>query len=372
MVNIIIVGGIRTHYIKINAIQKVLALYPEILDSVNIIYVDAAQHYDYSLTMFKHELGLHFDYQLEHTTKDPFLRYASIFVESGKIFEKIQKEMDVDYVVVMGDVATTLMTAMSATMKGLKVVHIESGVRVGRGNGTEEYYRTAVDHISTLCFASTVEDYNNLLSEGFGERAFLSGDIIFDYIKQCNPSTDRQYFIYGDGNQEKCFDCYKSEYILVSLHHVENLNYNTLQNVFTVVHETGYRSIFIAHPRVKRLLIELGINTYDTIIADYIPYLENLIAIAHSRYIITDSGGIQREAYYYNKRCIVRSDLTIWKPLITCGSNTISSGDIDCLRDKTRWAEQNCLCRLNPINVFGSGNAISIIVNTLLNRITNV
>lgn len=366
MKNIVIVGGIRTHYIKINAIQKVLKLYPHITKQVNIIYVDAAQHYDFALTGFKQELGVEFDYVLEHDTKDPFDRVASIFKKMGALFDEIQQKTKIDYVIVMGDVATTVTVALSAVMKLLPVVHIEGGVRVARGNGPEEYYRTAADHVSSLCFASTPSDLVNLQNEGFAERVIFSGDIIYDYIKHYNPTTDKKTFNYGVDDKLVSFDCSKDDYVLFSLHHVENLDFDTLQNTFTAVHETGRRSIFIAHPRVKRLLKELNVNTYNSVIADFVPYLDNLIAIAHCCYALTDSGGIQRETLFFGKRSIVRSDLTIWRPIVDKGINLVCSGEMSSLKNAINTVEHDLHTNFNSEEIFGDGNAVKTIFETLI------
>ena len=366
MINIVVVGGIRTHYIKINAIQKVLKLYPEITKKVNIIYVDVAQHYDYSLTSFKDELGLSFDFVLNHDTKEPFERAASIFIKIGKIFDEITQKNKIDYVVVMGDVATTMIVAMASIMKNLKVAHIESGVRIARGNGTEEYYRTAVDHIASLCFASTQSDYLNLQKEAFINRAVFSGDIIYDFIKCCRPIINKTQFYYGVADKLISFDCSISDYILSSLHHVENLNFENLQNVFTAINETGSRSIFIAHPRVKRCIEEMKVNTYDSIIADYIPYLDNLIAISNCKFALTDSGGIQRETFYFGKRCIVRSDLTVWKPIVDKGINITCDSDLDSLRNAIAYIENDLNKTYDCQEIFGNGTAVKTIFETII------
>lgn len=366
MINVVVVGGIRTHYIKINAVQKALKQLPEITDRVNVIYVDAAQHYDVALTGFKQELGLSFNYVLEHETKESFERAVSIFAQIGRLFDKIQKEQKIDFVVVMGDVATTMVVAMAAVMKQIKVAHIEAGVRVARGNGQEEYYRTVADHVSSLCFASTQNDYDNLLREAFGHRAIFSGDIIYDYIKNYRPIVNKNLFHYGVGDKLFSFDCEQNDYVLVSLHHIENLNFDCLQNTFTAIHETGHRSIFIAHPRVKRLVKELGIETYHTVIADFIPYLDNLIAIANCRYALTDSGGIQRETFYFGKRCIVRSDLTVWKPIVEKGVNITCAGDLWSLRRAIATVEENLDMKYDGTDIFGNGNAVKTVFENIV------
>lgn len=366
-ITLVIVGGIRTHYIKINAIQKVLnRLDVDLTSKFKIIYVDAAQHYDQALTGFIDELKIHFDYRLHHDTKESFRILSSMFEKLGNTFDLISSNTKVDYVIVMGDVATTAVAALVAIAKRIKLIHIESGTRIGRGNGNEEYYRIMADNLSTICFASTQMDYKNLIAEGFENRAYFSGDVIYDYIKNEFTNLNANDFSYFVLGVKKQFFYQNSDYVLASLHHAENLEYDTLQNLFFALEEFGKRSIFIAHPQVLRLIKDLSVNTFSTIVADGIPYLDNLCAIGNCRFVITDSGGIQREAYYFNKRCIVRSDLTIWKPIVEIGSNITAGKTTQELMNAILWAE-NCRNEYFPYNnCFGDGKALRYILERIL------
>ncbi len=366
-ITLVIVGGIRTHYIKINAIQKVIKnLDINTTKKFEFIFIDVAQHYDKTLTGFIDELDIHFDYRLQHESTDSFKRLSSIFTKLGSTLDEISLKRKIDYIIVMGDVATTAITSLVAIAKQIKLIHIEGGVRIGRGNGTEEYFRTAADHLSTICFAATKMDYDNLINEGLGKRASFSGDIIYDYIKLIKQDFSLKQFMYFTESGIESFLCDKSDYILTSLHHIENLDKNVLQSLFCAIEEFGIRSIFIAHPRVYRLIIENNINTYSTIIAKGVPYLENLRAIKQCRFVITDSGGIQREAYYFNKRCIVRSDLTIWRPIVEIGSNITVGKDKNELVNAMKWAEKNHNAVIPYDNCFGEGDAVKSILKKIL------
>lgn len=366
-ITLVIIGGIRTHYIKINAIQKVISnLSSDLVNKFDITYIDAAQHYDVALTGFVDELNIHFDYRLYHESKDSFQRLSSMFEKLGSILDKISTVKNIDYVITMGDVSTTAIASLVAITKQIKLIHIESGARIGRGNGSEEYFRTAADHLSSICFASTQMDFENLLSEGFKNRACFSGDVIYDYIRLKIKDIDSKYFSYYISNEQNQFSCENPDYILASLHHAENLEGNTLQNLFSAIEQLGIRSIFIAHPRILKIIKNYDINTFSTIIVDRIPYLDNLCAIKNCRYIITDSGGIQREAYYFNKRCVVRSDLTVWRPIIEIGSNITVGKEKQELIDAMQWAEKNQNVTFLYNNCFGDGKAVKTILERIL------
>lgn len=358
MITVVFIGGIRTHYIKINAIQNALStLDPCIKNNFNFIFIDSGQHYDIPLNGFKSELGLHFDYTLTHNNKEPYNIACDIMQQLGDIFNQIQIKTKIDYVAVMGDVTTTIVSALAAVLKGIKVLHIESGARVKRGIGGEEYYRTATDHLASICFASTKKDLKNLISEGLGDHSFFVGDVMYDYMKDIANIECNRFLYFQNGTRAE-FDCSSHDYVLSSLHHAENLTPEYLSLFFNVLNCERIRSIFIAHPRVMKILENNKINTYDTVIADYIPYKENLKAISNSRFIITDSGGIQREAYYLNIRCIVRSDMNIWQDLVECGSNYVAKQDRYSLIQAIKWASQNAAVRLPYCGCFGDGNSV--------------
>lgn len=367
-IRVVVVGGIRTHYIKIHAIQQAFCSMPDELKTrFDVIYVNVGQHYDYALTCHIQSLGVQFDYALQHESKESYDILASIFKRFGELLDDVTDSGKVDYVVVMGDVATTAVVALVAIAKSIKVVHIEGGCRIGRGNGNEEYYRTIADHCSTLCFASARGDYDNLITEGFGSRAHYSGDIMYDYVKNHFQNETFTNFNYIVGNSHKSFTIDKP-FVLSSLHHVENIEVGLLRDVFSVLGEIQYNSIFIAHPRVKKFIADNAIDTKQTLVVDAIDYLENLKAIRSCAFCLTDSGGIQREAYYLNKRCIVRSDLTVWKSIVETGSNIVIGKTAAELKRGLQWAEENKSTNYKYNGCFGDGRAVQTIFETILNH----
>ena len=255
-IRLVFVGGIRTHYIKINAIQKAInRLDSSFKSNFEFIYINTAQHYDHALVNFIDELNIHFDYTLNHDSREPFIILSSIFSQLGTIFDTISKSTPIDYVVIMGDVSSTAVAALVATIKKIRLIHIEAGIRTNALGipGNEEKYRIITDMLSSFCFASTLEDYNNLLNENI-PNSYFSGDIVYDFIKHYT-SNDKQkksfnYYI----NCELHSFSSKEPYILCSLHHEENIVKENLQNLFNILKGQEYRSIFIAHPRIKKYI----------------------------------------------------------------------------------------------------------------------
>lgn len=366
MITVVFIGGIRTHYIKINAIQYAInRLDASIRENFNFIFIDTGQHFDVALNGFKKELNLQFDYTLTHDNKESYEIACDIMNQLGAVFDDIQRKTKIDYVAVMGDVTTTIISTLSSVLKGIKVIHIESGARVKKGVGVEEYYRIATDHMASLCFASTETDYNNLVKEGLKSQSYFVGDVLYDYMKDISYENSNSFFYYKNRSIKR-YDCSSHDYVLSSLHHSDNFTPDYLSQFFEILHDANINCLFIAHPKVLKILHEKKINLYDATVADYIPYKENLKAIANSKFIITDSGGIQREAYYLNKRCIVRSDMNIWKDLITCGSNAVASQEKNSLIQAINWARTNSETKFSYSGCFGEGDAIKKMLNILL------
>ena len=365
-IRVLVIGGIRTHYIKINAIQRMFEGFSkEFRNQFEVIYVNAAQHYDYALTCHIEELGVRFDYNISQPSKNSYDILSTMFTELGKLIDGFSNAAKIDYVIVMGDVATTAVSALVAAIKHIKVVHIEAGVRIKYGDGNEEYYRTVSDHSSSLCFAATLSDYNNLVKENFGARAIYSGDIIYDFVKDYYSVYQPKEFSYILNNKKYEY-ALQGEYVLASLHHVENINKETISGLFYALHDKGYHSIFIAHPRIKQFIEYNQIETYGALIVDAIPYLDNLRAIKYCKFCITDSGGIQREAYYANKRCIVRSETIIWKSILETGNNLVCGASVKDMMSALKWAEENADKNIPYNGCFGSGNAVKIIFEKIL------
>lgn len=365
-IRIVVIGGIRTHFIKINAIQKMFESFePEFKGKFDVIYINAAQHYDHALTCHIGELGVKFDYTLKHPSTDSFDILANMFSSLGTVIDEISKSGPVNYAIVMGDVATTAVAALAMLAKGIRVIHIEAGLRVKRGNGNEEYYRTISDYTSDICFAATKEDYANLINENYLGRAVFSGDIIYDFVKKYIPTVRDCTFDYIIGNEKNRYE-HSRPYVLASLHHVENIERATISGLFAALKELDYDSIFIAHPRIRKFLADNSINIYGALIVDAIPYLDNLRAIKGCEFCITDSGGIQREAYYMNKRCVVRSDLTVWPTIVRVGSNIVCGQGKEAMLSALEWAKSNAKRDIPYDGCFGDGTAVRKIFESIM------
>lgn len=365
-INLVIVGGIRTHYIKIHAFQQMLAVLDKnLVSNFNYIYIDAGQHYDDILSNdFIRELDIQFQYRINYKDKKEGYLWGRMLQELSELYDEINFNWPIGYILVFGDVITTAIASLAAIFKHYKIVHIESGVRVKHSNTVEEKCRIMVDHLSTIRFTSNIGDLEHLVAEGIGKNSFFSGDIIYDYIKNIGIISHRRRIIYKVEAQDLEFDL-EQNYVLISIHHAENQNVDILRNVFEIFSKTTYKAFFILHPVIRRLIEENQLKADNIVLADHIDYKSNLLVIQNAKYILTDSGGIQREAFYLNKRCIVCSTLTVWETILGTGNNMVVENSVQDILKGIEWAENNesIDCKYNYM--FGDGNAVHNILRLI-------
>jgi UDP-N-acetylglucosamine 2-epimerase len=257
---------------------------------------------------------------------------GNMFIKLSKLLDELNPKPE--WIIVMGDATTTFVGAVVAVRKGYPVVHIEAGVRSGSLSSIEEMHRRIVSHIAEVHFCTSQNCVENLKLENITQNVFWSGDIAHDFI------VDKA------NNNINLPDIPENGYILVTMHKPINVESpEIITNLISVLSEYQRKSIFVVHPRTKKTLSMLGfdgqINNVNIIEA--LPYLQMLSAIKRCSFIITDSGGLQREAYYLKKRCLVRRDSVGWTNFIDAGIHHLIAGDQDNIKSGLEWAEKSLL-----------------------------
>lgn len=328
---IAIVGGVRPQFIKMAALDWAIKKYNPLSSNKFIpYYINTGQHYDDLLSSkVIRELGLHIDFSFKYSNNDPIAIMGDMFVQLSKTLDEIKPK--VQWVVVMGDATTTFVGAVIGARKGYPVVHIEAGVRSGHLVSIEEMHRRIVSHISSVHFCTSRNGAKNLEKENINQNVFWSGDIAHDFILSCAKEYKDLLTAIGQ------------DYIVVTLHKPTNLDTpETIKNIINVLSTYPRRSIFIAHPRTKEILVRLGItdSVGNITVLDSLPYYEMLAAIEKCAFIITDSGGLQREAYYLKKRCLVRRDSVGWTNFIDAGIHHLIDREKSDIVLGLDWAEK--------------------------------
>lgn len=310
---IVVIVGARPQFIKLSALSAKLSEY------FDEVIIHTGQHYDDSMSsIFFDELNI------QKPKYNLGIGSGRQGLQTAKMLESIEeiliKETPVA-VVVFGDTNSTLAGALAASKLGISIIHIEAGLRSFNREMPEEINRVVTDHVSDLLLAPTKLAMTNLKTEGLISKSVLSGDIMVDstFYNQ-KKALERSEIINQMG-------LVSSEYYLATLHRPYNVDdpekLNQLLNEFNLLNKTV---VFPIHPRTKNVISQNGIKIGSNIkIIEPQGFLDFLCLLSHCNKIITDSGGIQKEAYILKKPCITLRTETEWVETVEAGWNYLLS-----------------------------------------------
>ena len=314
-------------------------------ESIDEILVHSGQHYDLNMS------GIFFE-SLKIKKPDYFLNVGSGAhgEMTGKImidFEKVVIKEKPDIVIVYGDTNTTLAGAIVAAKLKIPVAHIEAGVRMKPKTMPEEINRVLTDRISSLLFTSSQLCVKSLEVENIKDGVYFVGDTMYDLYLKMEKKFDEINLLEEYGLKE-------NQFVLATIHRDYNTdnekNFRDIINGLNII-ANDIDLIFPIHPRTKKRIKQLGLKTRFKMI-DPIGYLQLQSLVRKSKFIITDSGGLQKESYFGSKRAVVVMPDTGWRELVQSGWNVLSSPD---------KIPQNC-AKMNddvryPKNIYGDGRS---------------
>jgi len=289
---------------------------------------------------------------------------------SYQIAETIQKlakvlpELKPHVVLVPGDTNSALAAALSAIKGGVHVAHFESGARCYDMSMAEEINRRIVDHISFMLFAVSENCVENLKKESVLGKIFLTGDTMYDVFLREHAGIQNSKIIDKTN--------VKDEYCVLTLHRAENVdNVRKFKDILTTVNKVmNQKVIFPIHPRTKSVLNKSMLNFGNIITIDPLPYHDMMRLIQGSSFVLTDSGGLQKEALWCKTPCITLRERTEWVETINLGVNFIAGTtdkNISVAIQKLLENYSEIKKRFNKIeNPYGDGNASKKITNFLL------
>jgi UDP-GlcNAc3NAcA epimerase len=273
---------------------------------------------------------------------------------TGAMLAGIEKEIlarKPDCVLVYGDTNSTLAGALAAAKLHVPVAHVEAGLRSFNRRMPEEINRVLVDHVAKTLFCPSQTGRANLAAEGITSGVHVVGDVMYDAVlhyraKAIRPETNRPF-------------------ALATLHRAENTdNPERLGAILTALAEAPLPIILPLHPRTRKLLDRHPIVAGGAIeFMEPLSYLAMLGYLERAAFVVTDSGGVQKEAYFLGKRCITVRDETEWTELVACGANRVVGADPAAIRDSFSWAVTP-LCEAPEL--YGQGDAGTRIVRHLL------
>jgi len=312
-IKVVSVVGARPQFIKLAPMAKAFG------KKARHIIIHSGQHYNYEMSQaFFDQLSI----------PDPDINLGvgsgSHGRQTGKILEKCEKALlsiRPDMVLVYGDTNTTLAAALAAAKLAIPVGHIEAGLRSFRKAMPEEINRVMADHISDLLFYPTPTARRNLKSEGITRGLVRSGDVMYEILDSFRDKIKKRK------EALKQFGLSSGEYLLVTLHRAENADdRNRMEKFVDILEGIKMPKLFLAHPRTIKNLKRFGLSGKIKKVGDLIfgppqPYLETLALISHAAAVMTDSGGIQKEAYFLGKGCLTLRQETEWVETVSAGSN---------------------------------------------------
>ena len=359
-VSIVVVAGIRPQFIKVAALQSGIQKWNENSSiQIDATYVNVQQHYDDELAgSIVRELGIHFDHVCTYQSYRFAGMLADMIVHVTDAIRRVAEGTSVDWVVVIGDANTTLAGAIAAMKLSYPLIHIEAGVRTGDMRSPEEVNRIVVDHLANCHFVSSKDDVYNLAREGIGDHVIWTGDILYDFVKHRAAKLPVGYGPYAD-----------DEYVLASIHRQENLDSaETMRNIMRALSNHPRHVLFVTHPRTRKRLLDLQISEFDNIrFLSALTHDQMISAIKGCAFVITDSGGLQREAYYLGKRALIRQDVPFWPCLTRAGAHKAIGVQLDQIQQGLSWIEGALkTLRYPSIADLGDGNAVTSVLQSIV------
>ncbi len=353
---ILTVIGARPQFVKAAAVSREFRKHKGIKETI----VHTGQHFDKSMSdVFFEEMDIPKpDFNLN-------IHGLSHGAMTGQMMEKLDTiliNVRPDFVLVYGDTNSTLAGALCASKLHFKVAHVEAGLRSFNMLMPEEINRIIVDRISNILFCPTDTAVINLKEENFfsfGTKIVKTGDVMYDAALFYAQKSAKKSLIVIDRALRA------NDFVLATIHRAENTDDNIrLSSIVRALNKIAekQRVILPLHPRTKKIIQQNGLSLKFDVI-DPVGYFDMLELLKNCAVVMTDSGGVQKEAYFFKKPCITLRDETEWTELVEEGFNEVVGSDHDKIIDAyNRIPERKCDY---DKKLYGNGNASALIAEAL-------
>ncbi len=344
--------GARPQFIKASPLSEALR------ESFEEVIIHTGQHYSYSMSdIFFKELNM------QKPNYNLAIGSSSHGEQTGAMLKSIEKVLlaeSPDFVLVYGDTNSTLSGALAAAKLHIPVIHIEAGLRSFNKKMPEEINRILTDHMSEFLFVPSKISVDNLNNEGITSGIFEVGDIMYDAILNAKVRALENSVILNELNLTQ------SNYILATIHRAENTDdYFKLQNIFTSFANINNNIVIPLHPRTKKMMERFNLEFSENVKAiEPLGYLDMINLMQNSFCVITDSGGIQKEAYYLKTPCVTLREETEWTETIDVGWNSLVEIQSEKIVEAVK--RSNYVRTLNHPDLYGKGDTAKKIKSILL------
>ena len=352
MLKILTVVGARPQFIKAASISREISKYSDIKE----VIVHTGQHFDNNMSdIFFDEM------KIPKPNYNLNINGLSHGAMTGQMLEKIEVVLyseKPDVVLVYGDTNSTIAGALAAAKLHIKVAHIEAGLRSYNNFMPEEINRILTDRISNILFCPTETAILNLSKEGFGNsdcNIVKSGDVMLDTA-----------LFYSEFESKPLFQL-PEKFILATIHRAENtgklVNLKSIISALEEINES-ISVILPLHPGTRNIIHTEKINTGNILIVEPVGYFQIVYLLRRAQMILTDSGGMQKEAFFFKKNCITLRQETEWVELVENNFNKLAGSDKKLILDVF---ENHRFNKDFDINLYGNGEASKLIVEYLKN-----
>ena len=357
MIKIVTIIGARPQFIKAAAVSRVIR--DQYADSIEEVLVHTGQHYDENMSqIFFDELDI------PHPRFNLKVSGGSHGSMTGRMLEAIETVLlaeKPDWVLIYGDTNSTLAGAIAAAKLHIPVAHVEAGLRSFNMRMPEEINRILADRVSTLLFCPTGTAVNNLALEGIKAGVSLVGDVMYDV------SLHYRGLALERSNALERFHLKEREYILATCHRAENTDDPArLRSIGLALADLAVQQpvVLPVHPRTAKILQDQGLTTImkNVKFVEPLSFLDMIRLEQSARVIVTDSGGVQKEAFFYNTPCVTMRDETEWSETVDLGWNSLVGASRSAIVDK---ASRPTLPAAPSVNPYGNGKASEKIIEAM-------
>ncbi|WP_461206453.1 non-hydrolyzing UDP-N-acetylglucosamine 2-epimerase [Clostridium sp. DL1XJH146] len=346
---ILTIVGARPQFIKAAAVSNVIR------EQHDEILVHTGQHYDDNMSrVFFEELGIPKpDYNLAIGSGNHGKQTGEMLIKLEEIYLKEKP----DFVLVYGDTNSTLAGALCASKLLIPLAHIEAGLRSFNMTMPEEQNRILTDHLSNILFVPTSSAEENLKKEGIDKKVYNVGDVMYDAVLNFKELSKQKSSVI------KKLDLKGKEFILTTIHRAENTNsIERLKNIIEALNESDKNIVLPLHPRTKKYIEDYGLEFNKNIkVIEPVGYLDMIALESSAEKIVTDSGGVQKEAFFMGKPCITMRDETEWIETVENGWNIIVGTNKERILESIRKFKPTKKRK----DIFGDGKAAEKILKII-------